>query len=67
MKNRENHFTLEDVHENGGFYSDMYKDIWGYRPRKSPEEMLEWLNRNFEIRGNEIVRRQNEPVNVQPW
>ena len=43
--------TIKEVKEDDGFYSDLYKDEVGVRPRHlTPEELTAWLNNTFEVK-----------------
>jgi hypothetical protein len=61
--------TAKEVSEERGFYSDMYKDDNGVRPRSlSDEQLADWLNSNYKIvikdyngeKRKMIVRKPNE-------
>jgi hypothetical protein len=42
--------TAKEVEEDKGFYSDMYKDDNGFRPRNlSDEQLADWLNSNYKV------------------
>jgi hypothetical protein len=42
--------TAKEVSEERGFYSDMYKEDNGVRPRSlSDEQLADWLNSNYKI------------------
>jgi hypothetical protein len=51
--------TPEQVEDDYGFYSDLYKDEYGVRPHgQSPEQLSQWLNTTFKLDGNRIVKRE---------
>jgi hypothetical protein len=43
--------------EDYSWWSDRYKEEYGSRPRMSNEELEKWANRNFELRGNQIISK----------
>jgi hypothetical protein len=54
----ENWVTPQEVEEDYGFYSDMYKDEYGSRPHgKSAEELADWLNSTFKLDGKTIIKK----------
>jgi len=53
----ENWITPQEVEEDFGFYSDMYKEEYGSRPRISAEQLADWLNSTFKLDGKNIVKK----------
>jgi hypothetical protein len=57
----ENWITPDKVESDYGFYSDMYKDVYGVRPHgQSAEQLCNWLNSEFKLDGNMIVRKDGQ-------
>lgn len=54
----ENWVTTEQVEFERGFYSDIYKNENGFRPRDlTNSELADWLNNNFKLDGKMIVEK----------
>jgi len=59
----ENWVTEEQVQEDFGFYSDMFKDEYGVRPRSyTPAELAYWCNENFKVVDSIIIKKVRERV-----
>ena len=58
-KEQSNWCDVQEVKEDWGFYSDLYKSDVGIRPRMSAEELCDWLNMNYKLEGNNIVKKHN--------
>jgi hypothetical protein len=54
--------TPEYVEEDWDFYSDLYKMDVGVRPRMSPEELCDWLNTNYKLEGNQLIKIGDELI-----
>ena len=53
--------TPDEVESDYSFYSDMYKGVYGVRPHgQSAEQLCNWLNSEFKLEGNRIVRKDGQ-------
>lgn len=53
--------TPDEVESDYSFYSDMYKGVYGIRPHgQSAEQLCNWLNSEFKLEGNRIVRKDGQ-------
>ena len=49
--------TPQDVQEDWDWFSDLYKADVGVRPRMSTDELCSWLNTNYELEGNQLIKK----------
>ena len=55
MEDQKVDFTEQDIAEDRGFYSDLYKDLYGIRPTMNNECLARSINNNFKLVGDEII------------
>jgi len=52
-------FEIKDL-EDRGFYSDIFKDENGVRPRwMSNKELSQWMEDNFTVVNKQIIKKRN--------
>ena len=51
--------TPQDVLEDWDWFSDLYKADVGVRPRMSADELCSWLNTNYELEGNQLIKKSD--------
>jgi hypothetical protein len=64
--------TPQHVEQDWDWFSDLYKTDVGVRPRMSVDELCVWVNKNYELNGNQVIKRgtlnevgqSNSPLDV---